>query len=191
MPSVCHRQDCVPTRFLLRFTNISGPARWSTCPDKPAEFARKCLVRFTVLLITPNNNFQDLGADLAMSLQRRPKTPARRPILGLGRGDTLVRRARIPITIENVERRTAIVEAIRADGHSHAIDRDHAQTVVTFDRSAACGKTNIGPMHFNEARRRSAGKPSEKIHRPLMAILAFPGGAASFIEAKKRFGFGR
>src|SRR5437762_1949115 len=76
MPSVCHRQDCVPTRFLLRFTNISGPARWSTCPDEPAEFARQRLVRFTVILITPNTNFQDSGADLAMSLERRPKTPA-------------------------------------------------------------------------------------------------------------------
>src|SRR5947209_11333694 len=164
----------MPTRFLLRFTNISGPARWSTCPDKPAEFARQRLVRFTVILITPNNNFQDLGADLAMSLERCPKTPARRPILGLGRGDTLVRRARIPITIENVERRTAIVEAIRADGHSHAIDRDHAQTVVAFHRSAACRKTNVRAMDFDEARRSPARQPFEEIHDPLVTIIAFP-----------------
>src|SRR2546426_8623472 len=177
--------DAHPLLAAILAEYFSG-VRESTGPDKAAQLACEGRVRLVVVLITPNDDFQNLRADLAPALQRRANSSPGRPIFGLGRGHTFVGRPRVPIAVKDVQRRTAIVESIGTDGHVQPVDCDHAQTVVAFHCSAACRKTNVRAMDFHKTRRSPARQPFEGIHDPPVTIIAFPGGAATFIEVKQR-----
>src|SRR5205807_9034101 len=101
------------------------------------------------------------------------------------------RRARVPIAIENVKGRSAIVEAVRTDWQLHSVDREKPQAVVALHRHAAGGKTNIRPMDFDKKGSGASWKPAEEIHHPRMAVRPVPGGATTFVVAEQIFRFGR
>ena len=61
---------------ILQIFDESASARL-THPDDTPKFARKCIVCFLVVLVTPNHNFKNLRANLATALQRRAQTSAK------------------------------------------------------------------------------------------------------------------
>src|SRR5256885_4634265 len=90
------------------FTDIGTASRMFLAhPEKTSELAGKRVIRLVVVLITPDDDLENLGADLAPALQRCTHSAAHRPIFGHGRRDCLVGGARIPIAIKNVQRRPA------------------------------------------------------------------------------------
>ena len=56
-------------------------------PEKTSELAGKRVIRLVVVLITPDDDLENLGADLAPALQRCTHSAAHRPIFGHGRRD--------------------------------------------------------------------------------------------------------
>src|SRR5260221_12101444 len=101
MPTVCHRQSAVATRFLLRFFIFPTRTIRSTRANELTELAQESFTRFAVVLIAPDDDLEHLGTDLAAPLQRRPQSSTRRPIFRFSSSNVFIRRASVPITIEN------------------------------------------------------------------------------------------
>src|ERR1700693_2002257 len=193
MAANCHWSGAKPPASCCDFTDV-----WRDCERSPSsfandasEFAGKRVSRFVVVLVTPNNDFQDLRANLAPTLQGRAHPATERPIFHLRGRRVLIRRTSVPVTIKNMQRRTAILEPIRTNRQMHAVNRHHPKTIVAFHCATTGGQTNIRPMDFDESRGRPAGEPAKEKHKPLMAILAFPTRAAAFVVLQQRFGLPR
>src|SRR6266404_2142837 len=94
------------------FKSFARPANWSTPTNHLTELAGERFTGFIIVLITPDDDLEDLRADVAPALESSPQPSARRPILRFSRRDIFVGRTRVPITIKNVERNAAIIESV-------------------------------------------------------------------------------
>src|SRR2546423_8685321 len=132
--------------------NFFGQAIHLTGADHLLKLAYERFARFGVVVITPDHDFEHLGPDIATALQSGADSAARRPILRFRSRDIFIRRSRVPITIKNVKRNSAIVEAIETHRKIHTVDRHHTDTVIVFHGASTRGEANVGTVNLQKAR---------------------------------------
>src|SRR5438132_4445425 len=83
----------VHTKTLSRLTRIAHPVLAAILArvDDLRQLTCKGFIRFAVILITPNDKFEHLSADIATSPKRGTPTPASRPIFRFRRSNALIR----------------------------------------------------------------------------------------------------